>query len=67
VKMLRVFIAGLILASAFPLGGLADRVSPLVQFAVGMGLLFAISFVLPHYFYRGEPLLPDRKRRPRPH
>jgi hypothetical protein len=61
----RVVLAGLILASAFPLGGFADRVSPLVQFAVVMGLLFAISFVLPHYFYRGEPLLPDRRPRRR--
>jgi hypothetical protein len=65
VSMLRVAIAGLILATAAPLGGLTGDMSPLVQFAVVSGVAFAISFALPHYFYRGEPLLPDRKPRRR--
>jgi hypothetical protein len=63
VSMVRVVIAALILASAFPLGGFADRMSPLAQFATVMAVMFAVSFVLPHYFYRGEPLLPDRHKR----
>jgi hypothetical protein len=65
VSMVRVVIAGLILATAFPLGGFADQMSPLAQFATGMAAIFAVSFVLPHYFYRGEPLLPDRHKKKR--
>jgi hypothetical protein len=26
-------------------------------------VMFAVSAPLPHYFYRGEPLFPDRRRR----
>ena len=61
--VLRVVLAALILASAFPLGGFADQTSPVGQFAIVTGLMFAVSLVLPHYFYRGEPLLRDRRRR----
>jgi hypothetical protein len=65
VSMVRVVIAALIVASALPLGGLADRMSSLAQFATVMAILLAVSFVLPHYFYRGEPLLPDRHKKKR--
>jgi hypothetical protein len=65
VNMVRVVIAGLLMASLFPLGGFADQISPLAQFATVMGVMFAVSFVLPHYFYRGEPLLPDRHKKKR--
>jgi hypothetical protein len=63
--MVRVVIAGLIGVCTFLLGGFADQLSPLAQFATVMAAMFAISFVLPHYFYRGEPLLPDRHKKKR--
>jgi hypothetical protein len=65
VSVFRVAVAGLILASAIPFAGLADQISPIAQFATGMAVLFAVSFVLPHYFYRGEPLLPERHKKKR--
>jgi hypothetical protein len=65
VSMVRVVIAGLIMATAFPLGGFADQMSPLAQFATVTAVMLAVSFVLPHYFYRGEPLLPERQKKKR--
>jgi hypothetical protein len=63
VSMVRVVIAGLIIATAIPLAGFADQMSPLAQFASVTAIMFAVSFALPHYFYRGEPLLPDRHKK----
>jgi hypothetical protein len=63
VDVFRVVLAGLVLLSGLPLGGLAGEWDPWGQFALVMGLMFAVSFVLPHYFYRGEPLLPKRRQR----
>jgi hypothetical protein len=65
VSMVRVVIAGLIAVCVVVLGGFADQMSPLAQFATVIGALFAVSFVLPHYFYRGEPLLPERHKKKR--
>jgi hypothetical protein len=65
VNVLRVIIAGLVFATVVPLAGLTGDASPVVQFAAVMGVMLAVSFVLPHYFYRGEPLLPERKARRR--
>jgi hypothetical protein len=66
-SVVRVLIAVLVLFTAAPLGALTGHMSPVVQFAAVMSVMFAVSFVLPHYFYDGEPLLPDRKpRRRRP-
>jgi hypothetical protein len=56
-------MAVLVALTVIPLSGLADEVGPWGQFASVMGVLFAVSFVLPHYFYRGEPLLPKRRKR----
>jgi hypothetical protein len=63
VSMVRVVIAGLIGVCTVVLGGFADQVSPLAQYATVLAAMFAVSFVLPHYFYRGEPLLPDRRKK----
>jgi hypothetical protein len=63
VSMVRVVIAGMIGGCILVLGGAADHLSPLVQYATVLAAMFAVSFVLPHYFYRGEPLLPDRHKK----
>ena len=61
--MLRVAIAGLLLVGGSLLGGLAHDIGQLAVYALGLGLMFLVSLALPHYFYRGEPLLPDRRKR----
>ncbi len=60
---MRLMLAGLIFLTIIPLASFSDEVGPAGQFASVMGVLFAISSVLPHYFYRGEPLLPERRKR----
>ena len=62
-SMFRVVIAGLIGGCIVVLGSAANDISPLVQYATVLAAMFAVSFVLPHYFYRGEPLLPDRHKK----
>ena len=64
-SMLRVVIAGLIGGCIVVLGSASNDISPLVQYATVLAAMFAVSFVLPHYFYRGEPLLPDRHKKKR--
>jgi hypothetical protein len=61
--MVRLVIAALVFLTLIPLASFADEVGPWGQFASVMGVMFAVSFVLPHYFYRGEPLLPKRRKR----
>jgi hypothetical protein len=61
--MVRLTMAALLTLTLIPLASLADEVGPWGQFASVMGVLFAVSLVLPHYFYRGEPLLPKRRKR----
>lgn len=39
------------------------ELGPWGQLAVGIAGMFAVSAVLPHYMYRGEPLFPDRHKR----
>jgi hypothetical protein len=64
VSMLRLIIAGLITLTLIPAAAaILDDDDSLGQFVAIMGILIAISLVLPHYFYRGEPLLPDRRKR----
>ena len=62
-SMLRLVIAGLVTLTLIPAALVLDDNDSLGQFVVGMGVMIAISLVLPHYFYRGEPLLPDRRKR----
>lgn len=62
-SMLRLVLAGLITLTLIPLASIADEVGSFGQFISVMAVLIAVSFVLPHYFYRGEPLLPDRRKR----
>jgi hypothetical protein len=64
VSMARVILAGLIFLTLAPLASFADQVGSFGQFVSVMAVVFAVTFVLPHYFYRGEPLLPDRRKRP---
>jgi hypothetical protein len=62
-RMLRVVLAAVILlVGATLLAKLTERDS-WAQFVGFFVVLFAVSAPLPHYFYRGEPLLPDRHRR----
>jgi hypothetical protein len=63
VSMLRLLVAGLVMLTLIPAAAVLDDNDSLGQLVVGMGVLLAVSFVLPHYFYRGEPLLPDRRKR----
>ena len=61
----RVAIVGLMGLALVPLGGFADQLSPVAQFAVVAAVAFAATLVLPHYFSRGEPLLPERHQKKR--
>jgi hypothetical protein len=63
VTVLRLFMAGLISLTIIPLASFADEVGPWGQLASVMAVGFAVSFALPHYFYRGEPLLRNRRTR----
>jgi hypothetical protein len=65
VTVFRVAIAVLLGLALVPLGGFADQLTPVAQFAVVSTVAFAATLVLPHYFYRGEPLLPDRHKKKR--
>jgi hypothetical protein len=63
VSMLRLIIAGLITLTLIPAAAVLDDNDSLGQFVAVFGVMIAVSFALPHYFYRGEPLLPDRRKR----
>ena len=61
---LRVIAAALILfafAALAPALGIEHRTW--AEFALGMLAVLAVSAVLPHYMWRGEPLFPDRHKR----
>jgi hypothetical protein len=62
--MLRVIAAVLIVVAS---GGLVVLLGieqgSWAEWAVGIAAAFAVSGVLPHYLWRGEPLFPDRRRR----
>jgi hypothetical protein len=62
--MLRVFLAVVVgLAVSAVVGKLTEPLGswgPIITIVAGM---FAVSAVIPHYMYRGEPLLPKRPRR----
>jgi hypothetical protein len=65
VSVFRVTLAVVVfLATSIPLMALTRDMGSTAQLAAGLCVMFAVSLVLPHYFYRGEPLLPDRQRRP---
>jgi hypothetical protein len=62
--MVRVMLAAILLVGlGFPLVAFQDTLGPWGQFIAGLAIMLVVSAVLPHYFYRGEPLLPDRRRR----
>jgi hypothetical protein len=64
IVVLRVIAAFFVLLAFGALGaGFEDQLGYWGQFAVVIAGMFAVSFVLPHYFYRGEPLFPDRRKR----
>jgi hypothetical protein len=63
VSVLRLTVAGLVSLTIIPLATFSDEVGAWGQLASVMAVGFAVSLVLPHYFYRGEPLLPKRRQR----